>query len=104
MLCKPQPSQEMKLRISQLFPSDYCAYPKMSLTAVYSTPVTSTALTADGVSSRRPVLAIGSLVTAEDGKYQSLIQSLEKNMQVERQMLDRLMDGGGFYPSVCFRR
>jgi hypothetical protein len=41
-----------------------------------------------------PALAIGSLSTAKDGKYQSLISELEKERQVERQMLDRLMDGG----------
>jgi hypothetical protein len=78
----------------------------MSLTAVYSTPATSTALTAggvDGVPSRGPALAIGSLVTAEDGKYQSLIQNLEKSRQVERQMLDRLVDGGEFLSSSCFQ-
>lgn len=41
-----------------------------------------------------PALAIGSLATAEDGKYQSLITSLEETRQVERQMVDRLLDGG----------
>jgi hypothetical protein len=39
-------------------------------------------------------LAIGSLSTAQDGKYQSLITHLEENRHVERHMLDRLMDGG----------
>ncbi|KAF7983899.1 hypothetical protein HWV62_18264 [Athelia sp. TMB] len=38
-------------------------------------------------------LAIGSLSTAEDGKYQSLIARLEENGPVERQMSDRLLDG-----------
>jgi len=78
----------------------------MSLTAVYSTPATSTSPTAQGVAvvlPKGPALAIGSLVTAEDGKYQSLIQSLEKNRQVERQMLDRLVDGGGLSPCVYFQ-
>jgi len=38
-------------------------------------------------------LAIGSLVTAQDGKYQSLVGTLQKNRSVEKQMLDRLVDG-----------
>jgi len=38
-------------------------------------------------------LAIGSLTTAEDGRYQSLIAGLEKDGPVERQMSDRLLDG-----------
>lgn len=39
-------------------------------------------------------LAIGSLSTAQDGKYQALVSALEQKGNVERQMLDRLMDGG----------
>lgn len=41
-------------------------------------------------------LAIGSLATAGDGRYQSLISNLQEGRQVERQMLDRLLDGGEF--------
>ncbi|KAH9951676.1 cytokine-induced anti-apoptosis inhibitor 1, Fe-S biogenesis-domain-containing protein [Amylocystis lapponica] len=40
-----------------------------------------------------PALAIGSPVTAEDGRYQSLITSLQETREVERHMLDRLLDG-----------
>jgi len=40
-----------------------------------------------------PALAIGSPSTAEDGKYQSLIKHLESTRRVEKQMLDRLLDG-----------
>ncbi|KAK7060240.1 electron carrier [Paramarasmius palmivorus] len=41
-----------------------------------------------------PVLAIGSLSTAQDGKYQALVTDLEGgSSKVERQMLDRLVDG-----------
>lgn len=42
-----------------------------------------------------PVLAIGSLDTAQDGKYQSLLLRLdaEEGLTAERQMLDRLIDG-----------
>jgi anamorsin len=75
----------------------------MSPTAIYSAPATSASPTTEGVAVvpfKGPALAIGSLVTAEDGKYQSLIKGLEKNRQVERQMLDRLVDGGALLPSV----
>lgn len=41
-----------------------------------------------------PALAIGSPATAQDGKYQSLITSLEHSREVERHMVDRLLDGG----------
>ena len=41
-----------------------------------------------------PALVIGSLATAQDGKYQSLITSLEETREVDRQMVDRLLDGG----------
>ncbi|KAF8803815.1 Fe-S cluster assembly protein DRE2 [Phlegmacium glaucopus] len=39
-----------------------------------------------------PALAIGSLSTAQDGKYQSLISELEGTRQLEKQLLDRLID------------
>ncbi|KAJ7774252.1 cytokine-induced anti-apoptosis inhibitor 1, Fe-S biogenesis-domain-containing protein [Mycena maculata] len=50
-------------------------------------------------------LAIGSLSTAEDGKYQALIADLESSRKVDKQMLDRLVDGAtfldaGFYSAV----
>ena len=62
----------------------------MSPTAVYPESVNSAPIQSKG-----PALVIGSLATAQDGKYQSLIGSLEGNRQVDRQVLDRLMDGGG---------
>jgi len=37
-------------------------------------------------------LAIGTLSTAQDGKYQSLVSDLEATRRVDRQMLDRLVD------------
>ncbi|KAG2158896.1 cytokine-induced anti-apoptosis inhibitor 1, Fe-S biogenesis-domain-containing protein [Suillus bovinus] len=42
-----------------------------------------------------PALAIGSLDTAQDGKYQSLLLRLnaQEGQAAERQMLDRLIDG-----------
>ncbi|KAI9448129.1 cytokine-induced anti-apoptosis inhibitor 1, Fe-S biogenesis-domain-containing protein [Lactarius indigo] len=39
-----------------------------------------------------PALVIGSLSTAQDGKYQHVVSELEVTRQVERQMLDRLLD------------
>ncbi|KAF9076477.1 cytokine-induced anti-apoptosis inhibitor 1, Fe-S biogenesis-domain-containing protein [Rhodocollybia butyracea] len=57
----------------------------MSPTAVEIVPVS--------VSTKGPALAIGSLSTAQDGKYQTLISDLENSRTVERQMLDRLVDG-----------
>ncbi|KAL0070967.1 electron carrier [Marasmius tenuissimus] len=47
-----------------------------------------------------PALAIGSLSTAQDGAYQDLIGDLEKSRTVERQMLDRLVDGESEYKSL----
>lgn len=41
-----------------------------------------------------PALVIGSLSTAQDGKYQDVVSELEATRQVERQMLDRLLDRG----------
>ncbi|KAF8076106.1 Fe-S cluster assembly protein DRE2 [Lyophyllum atratum] len=50
-------------------------------------------------------LAVGSLSTAGDGQYQSLISQLEATRQVDRLLLDRLVDGAttlspGSYSSV----
>ena len=41
-----------------------------------------------------PALVIGSLKTAEDGTYQSLISDLESSRSVEKQLLDRIVDEG----------
>ncbi|TFK74413.1 DUF689-domain-containing protein [Pluteus cervinus] len=40
-----------------------------------------------------PALVIGSPLTAQDGKYQSLVTKLEASREVDKQMLDRLVDG-----------
>ncbi|KAJ6539078.1 cytokine-induced anti-apoptosis inhibitor 1, Fe-S biogenesis-domain-containing protein [Mycena capillaripes] len=45
------------------------------------------------VPSKGPALVIGSLSMAQDGKYQSLISDLESSRKVDKQMLDRLVDG-----------
>lgn len=41
-----------------------------------------------------PALAIGTLSTAQDGKYQLLVSDLEGTRRVDRQMLDRLVEHG----------
>jgi len=51
---------------------------------------------------KAPALAIGSLSTAQDGKYQSLISELEGTRQVEKQLLDRLIDQAIFLPPSSY--
>ncbi|KAI0687211.1 cytokine-induced anti-apoptosis inhibitor 1, Fe-S biogenesis-domain-containing protein [Cytidiella melzeri] len=64
----------------------------MSPAAIYvSSTDTSRVVTAVPV--KGPALVIGSPVTATEGKYQTLITDLEKTRVVERQMVDRLVDG-----------
>ena len=49
------------------------------------------------------VLVIGSLGTAQNGKYQSLVTNLDTNPSgnaAERQMLDRLIGGGSVISSL----
>ncbi|KAJ7068019.1 cytokine-induced anti-apoptosis inhibitor 1, Fe-S biogenesis-domain-containing protein [Mycena amicta] len=47
-------------------------------------------------------LAIGSLSTAQDGQYQRLIEDLESTRKVDRQMLDRLVDGATFLDASSY--
>ncbi|KAJ7688457.1 cytokine-induced anti-apoptosis inhibitor 1, Fe-S biogenesis-domain-containing protein [Mycena rosella] len=54
------------------------------------------------VPSKGPALAIGSLSTAQDGKYQSLISDLESARKVDKQMLDRLVDGATFLDASSY--
>ncbi|TFY72118.1 hypothetical protein EVG20_g914 [Dentipellis fragilis] len=49
-----------------------------------------------------PALAIGSLSTAQDGNYQSLVSDLESTRRVDRQMLDRLLDGAATLTSDTY--
>jgi hypothetical protein len=65
----------------------------MSPTAVYAS---SPDLVVAPLPSKGLALVIGSLSTAKDGNYKTLISQLEESRQVDRQMLDRLMDGGIF--------
>ncbi|KAF8665578.1 hypothetical protein AX16_000036 [Volvariella volvacea WC 439] len=64
----------------------------MSPTAVYSTPTAEAAIPVMPPSAKGPALAIGSPRTAQDGKYQSLVSQLETSRQVDKQMLDRIVD------------
>ncbi|KAI0053029.1 DUF689-domain-containing protein [Auriscalpium vulgare] len=79
----------------------------MAPAAIYTPPSSSSDLpkAASPVSAKGLALAIGSLTTAADGTYQSLVSDLQGTRQVERQMLDRLLDGAatlapGSYASV----
>ena len=58
------------------------------------------------VSASGPTLVIGSPLTAQDGTYPSLISELERDFadtsEVERQMLDRILDGGKFFVPSSF--
>lgn len=69
----------------------------MSPTAIYEQ--STTVPTPAAPVSKGPALVIGSLTTATDGKYQAIISELESSRQVEKQLLDRLVDGGTAIPS-----
>jgi anamorsin len=73
----------------------------MAPTAIYATPQPSLALQKAALTGTsappHKSLVIGSLSSARDGKYQALISELEGDATVERQMLDRLVDGGMFH-------
>ncbi|KAL1946908.1 hypothetical protein VTO73DRAFT_15012 [Trametes versicolor] len=79
----------------------------MAPSAVYFSPPAQTqsyekpALAA-AVPAKGPALAIGSPATAQDGRYQSLITSLEQSRTVERHMVDRLLDGATALPPSSF--
>ncbi|KAI9512260.1 cytokine-induced anti-apoptosis inhibitor 1, Fe-S biogenesis-domain-containing protein [Russula earlei] len=49
-----------------------------------------------------PALVIGSLSTAQDGKYQRVVSELEASRQVERQLLDRLLDRATIIAPGCY--
>lgn len=66
----------------------------MAPTAIYASSVVENSPVYAAVPEKGPALVIGSLATAEDGKYQSLVSSYDESRHVEKQMLDRLLDGG----------
>lgn len=73
----------------------------MAPTAVSATTVPSISKQAD-LGPDGPVLVIGSLGTAQTGKYQSLITNLTNPSgdTIERQILDRLIGGGSVISSL----
>ena len=67
----------------------------MAPVAIYpSSPDANISKSTAHASAKGPALVIGSLSTAQDGKYQDVVSELEATRQVERQMLDRLLDRG----------
>lgn len=64
----------------------------MSPAAIYVAPVATTKSSAGPA--KGLALAIGSPATALDGTYQSTITNLEESRNVDKHMLDRLLDGG----------
>jgi len=66
----------------------------MSPTAIHAGPVQPPTQAAGAA------LAIGSLSTAEDGQYQALISELAQSRQVDKQLLDRIVDEG-MSPTRC---
>ncbi|KAJ7638570.1 cytokine-induced anti-apoptosis inhibitor 1, Fe-S biogenesis-domain-containing protein [Roridomyces roridus] len=58
--------------------------------------------TVAAVPAKGPALAIGSLSTAQDGKYQSLVSDLESSRKVDKQMLDRLVDQATFLDAASY--
>ncbi|KAI0650338.1 DUF689-domain-containing protein [Trametes meyenii] len=75
----------------------YYSQPSSASVQVPEKPILAVAVPATG-----PALAIGSPATAQDGKYQSLITSLEQSRQVERHMVDRLLDRATTLPPSSF--
>jgi len=72
----------------------------MSPTAVYTPSVDFSSSSAQSATHfKGAALVIGSLSTAQDGKYQALISELESTRTVDKQLLDRLVDEG--MPQSC---
>lgn len=65
--------------------------PSMAVATVAADPIA-----VDAVAVNRRALVVGSLSTAGDGRYQALISDLESSRQVDKQLLDRLVDNGEF--------
>lgn len=64
----------------------------MSPSMPVATTVAADPIAVGAVAVKRPAIVIGSLSTAEDGTYQALISDLQSSRQVDRQLLDRLVD------------
>lgn len=68
----------------------------MSPSMAVATIVAADPIAVDAVAVKRRALVVGSLSTAGDGRYQALISDLESSWQVDKQLLDRLVDNGEF--------
>ncbi|EKM59157.1 uncharacterized protein PHACADRAFT_249411 [Phanerochaete carnosa HHB-10118-sp] len=67
----------------------------MSPAAIYTAPVATTESqkVLAAVPVKGPALCIGSPASAADGRYQTIITQLEETRNVDKYMLDRLLDG-----------
>ncbi|PPR02461.1 hypothetical protein CVT24_002010 [Panaeolus cyanescens] len=75
----------------------------MSPTAVYAASDNGqTDKNIQSAAAKGPALVIGSLSTAEDGKYQSVISELEAGRQVDKQLLDRIVDQATFLEPLTY--
>jgi len=63
----------------------------MAPTALFYPPAASVHESSSTTTLKGPALVVGSLSTAQDGKYQSVLESLGYR-EVERQLIDRLVD------------
>ncbi|KAF8489127.1 DUF689-domain-containing protein [Gautieria morchelliformis] len=73
----------------------------MAPSAIFYPPGTPMQEALPTTSLKGPALVIGSLSTAQDGRYQSVLKSLE-HRDVERQLVDRLVDGATLLPPSTF--
>ncbi|GJE84111.1 CIAPIN1 domain-containing protein [Phanerochaete sordida] len=74
----------------------------MSPAAIYTPPVAESQKVLAAVPVKGPALCIGSPATAADGRYQTVITQLEGNRNVDKYMLDRLLDGATSLPKSSF--
>lgn len=76
----------------------------MSPAAIYTAPVATTESqkVLAAVPVKGPALCIGSPATAADGRYQNLITELEETRNVDKHMLDRLLDGATSLSKASF--
>lgn len=73
----------------------------MAPTAILPPPVSSPTSDVPSVSLKKPTLVIGSLLTAQSGQYQSVLELLD-HRDLERQLVDRITDGGE-YTLFCYQ-
>ena len=81
--------------------------PPVAIDLTQDLPTTSESQKQSLVDSPGPTLVIGSPSTAQDGTYPNLINELEKDSasatEVEKQMMDRILDGGGLFTPISLQ-